>query len=291
MNDEEKTYNCERCKHKTLTVTKGEYGTEGRCSNCGYHFREVDYFKMINKYAGIMAMFAIGFMLISLILTDGQIADLDRKTFGRDVVLSDDIYDMNNTIANITTDIGGLNTHITNILSRISTAETNINTLKTLTGEINIIQGTLTGIDENISKLWIKTNSITGEDLTGLIDTNITFVYYANQTGATRYCDVNFSVTKKSVTLKEIKYMLNCPEVNITLVDWNSTFKPQIYKYQKDDCMLYWFGINDKVEGDFRLVWNITEYNTSKIGTNIKHLLQVNSVFVETPEIYVKEIG
>jgi len=296
--EKEDVYNCKRCNKQTLTVEKTEHGTIGTCSNCGYTFKETNYlsyFKDLNKYSGITAVFSIVLILITALMFGGQFGDIEQKMINADNELGTDIVDLNETISAtigiIQTDVSTAKTNINSILTRLSTAETDITNLETITADISTIKQNLTDIDKDISDLWIKVNSVTSADIISLIDTNITITYYANQTADVRYCHLDFVIEEDGLDMGEIKYAVNYPFTNISLLNWTSTVKLQTYNWTDiiydDNYYLYWFGNDNLVGATFNLTWDISDYNTSNLSkTGVKDVLMINSVLIDSPEIW-----
>jgi len=295
MTEEEKKYNCEVCKQKTLTVREGEYGTEGHCSNCGHSFKETNYFKMLNKYSGIMAVFALVFILVFAVLNGGQFDTLDAKINNLGYGMKQDIIDNHNIlvglIENVSHDMVKINLDIDNLQTRLLSAETNINTLSSLSGDISSIRINLTKMDDNISKLYAKFNSISGQDILSLVNENLTIKYYPNQTGDTRYCHLNFSIEDDGLDIQEIKYMVSYPKTNISLLNWSSSIKPQEYNWSdgnySDNYYISWYGHEDKVYANFNITWHISDYNTNNLSkSGIKDVVIVNSVVTDIVNIW-----
>jgi len=290
-NGDEKLYNCQRCKQKTMAVIHGEYGNEGRCSNCGYHFREFDYFKLLNKYSGLAVIFAMILIIITSAMFSGQFGDVDRRIMDVNYRVDTVVSNTSTEIATVQSGLNTLTSTVSGLTTRINTAETSISSLTGLYTDLNVIRTNISKINENISKLWTKVNSLTDEDLITLIKRNLTITYYPNQTSDTRYCHFDFYVGENGLDIGEVKYTFYYPLTNISLIDWDGITKPQEYNWTNELCddnyYLYWFGDNTDISATFNITWNIVDYDMNNLTkTGIKDMLQVNGVIVDTPEIW-----
>ena len=285
--EEGKLYNCDRCKKKTMSVTKGTFGVEGTCSSCGYSFSDRDYLQILNNYGGVIAVFVLLLLIISSMMTGGQFDAVDNKINSVNsnfIGVNTDIISINNNITTLKNDIGLMEVDIIDAIIRINAVETDIVALETLTSDIENIQLQLDSFNQSINELWVEVNGISGENIVGVINRNLTITYFANQTGDIRYCHFDFAVSENGLTPEEVKYTFRYPNVNITLLDWTGDFWAN--DSYKNSYMLHWFGENDYVGAKFNLTWNISDYNTSNLGkAGFIDTLMVNSILVDSPEI------
>jgi hypothetical protein len=296
LKEKKEVYECKNCKHNTLVVTKDENGTTGVCSNCGYSFKENKLSKLLSPshftfiYSIIAPLVCIILLTACIFMSSSQYDTANKKIDAVNTCLQTNISSIDNRISNMITSISTINTDIGNIFSRISTLETSTASLNTLFSNITAIRNNLTAIDQTIQSLQVTLNSTSSSNILSLVNKNFTITYPANQTGTERHCNFSFFLEEDDIAINEVKYMINCTNVTMNLTSYYGTFAPEINKYGNSTYSLYWFGKNKKIGANFTLNWNISDYNTSQIKSKLNHLLQLNSVFVNMPEIWEKEI-
>jgi hypothetical protein len=209
--------------------------------------------------------------------------------YDEDASLRENLTNIDTKITEIASSLTAIDANIANIGLRLSSAESAINSLNIITGDIALIKLDVSYINENISSLWAKYNSVTGSNVSNVANVNITMTYFANQTGPTRHCNLSFLAERKTIDLNDIKYMINCPNATITLASVGGDSILQQYN-NVNSYALYWFGNSSRVFANYTINWNIADYNTSRLGVNLNHLLSINSVFFDALEIWEVEI-
>jgi len=331
MNEEQRRINniCPKCKvGKLYTLDRGNC-IEIYCQECDYQYiqqkeskpkartarkprtkKELTgssmnvfktYFKRLNSVSGILVVVLFFLMLALFAMADGQVRNAHLRI---DYVESNIQNTIDKSITQMEENISIVESDITSIYDRLSETEIDITELFTLHDTVEEVgnqivdmRATIVNINTNISSirnatalLWFKVFG--GTDQT---NTNLTVVYFANQTGDTRYCHLNFDISKKDIKIEEIKFGIQYDKVDVSLLNWTGNIKPQEYQWlnvnHTDNYFLHWFGLNNNAMARYNITWDISDYNTSKISmANLKHTLMVNSVVLGIPEIWEEEV-
>lgn len=291
-------YKCRKCNQKTLFVEDMGNYVEGKCTNCGYSFTKQkkqrfgtyvsNLLGTVNKFSFIISVILIIVMIVSLITVSEQIRLTSMKIDDLDNYTENKLTIINENISSIETNIGSVKANIEAIFTRLSNAESSISNLNLLYGDVTNIKGNLTNIENNISSLWTNVNSLSSVNMKNLVDINVTCTSYANQTG---YCHYDISVKHKSINIQEVRFGIYCEKTNITLMNWTGYAKPQEYQWVNgtyhDNYNLYWFGLNDNCTARFNVSWSLSDYNSTNLTlANMTDTLMVNSVLVDTPEVW-----
>jgi len=317
---------CPKCKEgKIFSIDRGSY-IEKACDKCDYQYIQEktsrrkqqskprpeqrqqpsgnfitlfqNYFRLLNKFSGILVIVLLILLLVVFTISDGQIKQTDMRVNIVDEKFQSKVDNIKGMIGTIEGNITGVKSNLNTINSKLSTAQGEIDSLEILCGtianvEYNVgcISDNITTIKEKINSLWFKVFGDSEQT-----NTNVTFIYFANQTGDQRYCHVNFSVEKNETDIEEIKFLMQYDNVNISLLNQTGNYLIQENQWingnYTDNYFLNWFGNNNKFTASYNITWNISDYNTSKILTaNLKYSLMINSVLVKFPEIWEEEVA
>ena len=316
---------CPKCKDgKLFVIDRGSY-KEHACDKCDYQYIEEkqprktskqkntnefredkpsqvnflnlfkNYFRLLNKASGILVVVLLFLMLILFSMVGEQVNDANVKINSVENSIRSKMVDTRNEIDN---NISGIRGDINDINTNLLLIETNIDDLTTLCNTITDVDNKVIDIEETLLSMQDDIDTIWNDVYGGLdqTNTNLTFTYYANQTGDNRYCHVDFKTSKDDVDIEEIKLGLRYTNVNISLLNWTGSSKPQEYQWLNenitDNYYLHWFGINNNVMAKFNLTWDVSNYNTSNLPkTGLDKSLMINSILFDFPEIWEIEVA
>ena len=308
----ERDKKCPKCGRKTLDIIRDDKGSRGTCSVCKYFFDDKktnqtkpgerapvggtnsivpNLLKTVNKFGGIIALFAIILSIVIMTQMGSQIALVDSNMILVANNLDARIKENATALNNIALEVDKNDIDINNMLSRLATAETDIVNLNTLQTTITALSTRIDAINTSIANL---TSQVALIDLdTTILDTTTAtavFTFYPSQPIATtaRYCELEVTVGNTAVGMNEVVYGFRYDNVDITLTDdWTSKIKPQEYKWDNgghfDNYQLTWFEQTTSVYAKFNIAWDTSIYNsTSLVLTGLEDNLKVNGVFIDT---------
>ena len=307
----ERDKKCPKCGRKTLDIIRDDKGSRGTCSVCKYFFDDKktnqtkpgerapvggtnsivpNLLKTVNKFGGIIALFAIILSIVVMTQMGSQIALVDSNMILVANDLDNRIKENATALNNIALEVDKNDIDINNMLSRLATAETGIASLNTLQVTITALSTRIDVIDLSITNLTAQVALI---DLdTTILDTttaSAVFTFYPSQSIATtaRYCELEVTVGNTNVGMNEVVYGFRYDNVDITLVDWTSKIKPQEYFWGNaahfDNYQLTWFEQTTSIYAKFNIAWDTVDYDsTSLVLTGLEDNLKVNGVFIDT---------
>jgi len=295
---------CPECMNRTLVTTKRDDKIITYCEHCGYkkiknvplRGSDNNFFNVLvdNKFLIVLLLFVV----LMMIVISSVNSRVDETNVRLNYLISDmeeSIFDINNTtstmISDLNDDLESIEGDIGSAFSKISDLEEDISSLNSIANSVITLGSDLDDVKENVSLLWVEIFSTSQENIIELLDTNCTMSYFVNQSNATdeRYCHLNFSLSSSEINVQEIIFLTRCDNVSFTLM--NYTGYPEFYNWTNDEYndnyRLHWFGPNLDVFVSYNITWNISDYNTSKLSfSNIKNVLEVNNVFVDTFEVW-----
>lgn len=242
----------------------------------------------INKFSFVISIFAIILVVVTVLSIGDSINVVNMKLDD----LNEGVGNLNNRIDGVATNVSAVKGNINSLDSRIIITEGQISDLSSLSatidGLIEELKNSLKTIEGNITNITDELDDIdAGESIRQTTDADLTFTFYRNQFNVTssRYCKLEFEVENNAIDLGDIVYSFQYPELNISLVSWMGNIKPDEKQWNWSDYYLHWYGMENDVSAVYNLTWDIADYNSTSLNTNlIKDSLRVNSIYL-TPNI------
>ena len=245
-------------------------------------------FENINKFAAVLAILAI---VISILAAAGlntansniSILETNLITTKASLEEQDTLIDgAINTLEGSVTDNAGaitlLGTDQASLTSRVDIQDTEIDSVQE---SLILNQETLDSVNETINSLQQYQNAEFA--LMTNTTTSIIFDSYPNQSNTTtnRYCHLSIDISNTNDDIRESLVSLSYPDTSITLIDWTSTFEPQIHTYSPSSLLIGWFEKSSNLYAQFNVTWDISNYNITSLplGTLDENLM-INGFYV-----------